>query len=86
MWMLNFLRSKTSESVKRLIAFLFAATLIIVMIVFCCSIIWLLYYGKDISKIKEIVDLLIYCHCGLIALLLGLTTFETIVGIFKKQY
>jgi len=85
MKLLNFLSSKTNESVKRLIAFLFSLSLIITLFVFCCAIIWLLYYGKDISKIKEIVDLLIYCDCGLIALLLGLTTIEKLSAYFKKE-
>ena len=81
----GFFQSETNESSKRLIAFLFSTALIVILFLFCGAIIWLLYYGKDISKIKEIVDILIYCFVGLIALLLGLTTMETLAGIFKNK-
>ena len=68
--MKSFLQSKSNESSKRLIAFLFSITMIVVY-----------FFSNDI----EIRKLLIYCYCVLIALLLGLATAETIVSIFKKE-
>lgn len=68
--LLNFLQSKTNESLKRLISILFAITLIVV------------YFFTNDAEIKK---LLIYCYSVLIALLLGLATAETIAGIFKKE-
>lgn len=70
MKLLNFLQSKTNESLKRLISILFAITLIAIY-----------FFTKEV----EIKKLLIYCYSVLIALLLGLATAETIVGIFKKE-
>lgn len=85
MKLLGFFQSKTNESLKRIIAFVFSVSLIIILFLFCSAIIWLLYYGKDVSKIKEIVDILIYCFVGLIALLLGLATIENMLPYFKKK-
>lgn len=68
--MINFLRSKTNESSKRLIAFLFAITLICIPI-FC--------------KSDKILEMLIYAYSILIVLLLGLATVETIAAIFKNK-
>ena len=66
----GFLQSNTNESSKRAIAFLFSITMVVIY-----------FFSNDI-KIRE---LLIYCYTVLIALLLGLATAETIVGIFKKD-
>ena len=66
----GFLKSKTNESSKRAIAFLFSITMVVI------------YFFSNDLKIRE---LLIYCYTVLIALLLGLATAETIVGIFKKD-
>lgn len=82
--MIKFLQSKTNESVKRLIAFLFAITLIVIIFLFCGSVIWLLYYGKPVSEIIQIIITIILCIVSLIALLLGLATVETILEIVKK--
>ena len=67
---LNFLQSKTNESLKRLIAIMFAITLIVI------------YFFTNDAEIKK---LLIYCYSVLIALLLSLATAETIVSLFKKN-
>jgi presenilin-like A22 family membrane protease len=83
--MKSFLQSKSNESVKRLIAFILSITLVVVLLLFCASVVWLLYYGKQINDIKQVIDLLIYCFLALISLLLSLTTAETIVSIFKKE-
>ena len=66
----GFLQSKSNESSKRAIAFLFSITMVVI------------YFFSNEEKIRE---LLIYCYTVLIALLLGLATAETIVGIFKKD-
>ena len=66
----GFLQSKSNESSKRAIAFLFSITMVVI------------YFFSNDLKIRE---LLIYCYTVLIALLLGLATAETIVGIFKKD-
>lgn len=66
----GFLSSKTNESSKRAIAFLFSITMIVVY-----------FFSNDV----EVKKLLIYCYSVLIALLLGLATAETIVRIFKKN-
>ena len=66
----SFFSSKTNESSKRAIAFLFSITMVVI------------YFFSNDLKIRE---LLIYCYTVLIALLLGLATAETIVGIFKKD-
>mgnify|MGYP000718749477 CR=1 FL=1 len=83
--LLNFLQSKTNESLKRLIAIMFSITLIAIILLFCGSVIWLLYFGKSITEIKAIIEILIYCFVALIALLLSLATAETIVSLFKKD-
>jgi Ca2+/Na+ antiporter len=67
---LNFLQSKTNESLKRLIAIMFAITLIVI------------YFFTNDAEIKK---LLIYCYSVLIALLLSLATAETIISLFKKN-
>jgi hypothetical protein len=66
----NFFVSKTNESSKRAIAILFSVTMVVIY-----------FFSNDV----EIKKLLIYCYSVLIALLLGLATAETIVGIFKKE-
>lgn len=66
----SFFSSKTNESSKRAIAIMFSVTMVVI------------YF---FSNEKEIKELLIYCYSVLIALLLGLATAETIVGIFKKD-
>jgi Mn2+/Fe2+ NRAMP family transporter len=68
--MKSFLQSKSNESSKRLIAFIFSITLVVV------------YFFTSEPEIRKI---LIYCYTVLIALLLGLATAETIVSIFKKE-
>lgn len=64
------LSSKTNESLKRAVAFLFAITMIIA------------YFVTESVEIKK---LLIYCFAVLISLLLALATAETIVSLFKKS-
>ena len=66
----GFFQSKTNESSKRAIAFLFSITMVVVY-----------FFTNDV----EIKKLLVYCYSVLIALLLGLATAETIVKIFKKE-
>jgi hypothetical protein len=68
--MIKFLHTKTNESSKRLIAFMFSITMIVVYFV-----------TSDIETRK----LLIYCYSVLIALLLGLATAETIASIFNVR-
>ena len=67
---MDFLSSKTNESIKRLIAFLFCISLIVVLFI----------PNSETIKIQ-----IIYGMFVLIALLLGLATAETIVGIFKNK-
>jgi hypothetical protein len=66
----SFFQSETNESSKRAIAILFSVTMVVIY-----------FFSNDV----EIKKLLIYCYSVLIALLLGLATAETIVGIFKKE-
>ena len=68
--MLKFLSSKTNESSKRLIAFLFALTLIAIAI-FCNS--------------EKILSQLVYVFTTLIVLLLGLTTVEKLAELWKNK-
>ena len=65
----NLFSSKTNESSKRAIAILFSITMVVVYFV---------------TPNVEVKTQLIYCYTSLIALLLGLTTAETITGMFKK--
>jgi len=71
--MLNFLRSKTNESMKRLIALCFAVVLMIV--------IFFAIYLNYLDVLKQIVNLMFWS----IWLLLGLATTETIFGLFSKK-
>jgi hypothetical protein len=66
----NLFLSKTNESSKRAIAILFSITMVVVYFV-----------TPDV----EVKTQLIYCYTALIALLLGLTTAETITGILKNK-
>lgn len=66
----NFFKSKTNESSKRLIAVIFAITLIVIAF---------------ITKDKEILSQIITSLSYLIALLLGLNMAENIATIFKKE-
>ena len=65
----GFFTSKSNESQKRLIAFMFSITIIVL--------------AFNVTSI-EILKLIVYGIFSLIALLLGLATVETIVNIFKK--
>jgi hypothetical protein len=66
----NFFKAKTNESSKRLIAVIFAITLIVIAF---------------ITKDKEILSQIITSLSYLIALLLGLNMAENIVGNFKPK-
>jgi hypothetical protein len=68
--LINFLSSKTNESIKRVIAFIFSISLVID-----------LFLEKDLLLQK----IIIIGMFSLICLLLALATAETIVGIFKKD-
>lgn len=81
----GFFTSKSNESSKRLIAILFSSALIIILFLFCGAVIWLLYYGKDISKIKDIIEQIITTFAYLIGLLLGFNMIENLSTIFKKE-
>jgi TRAP-type C4-dicarboxylate transport system permease small subunit len=60
--------SESPTSSKRILAFMFSISLILAY-----------FYSTDLGLKR----LIIYCFCGLIALLLGLATVENIVSIFK---
>ena len=66
----NFFKAKTNESSKRLIAVIFAITLIVIAF---------------ITKDKEILSQIITSLSYLIALLLGLNMAENIAGNFKPK-
>ena len=66
----GFFKSKTNESSKRLIAFMFSITLIVIAF---------------ITKEKEILSQIISALAYLIGLLLGLNMLETISEKFKKE-
>jgi hypothetical protein len=65
----GFFTSTSNESQKRLIAFMFSITIIVL--------------AFNVNSIK-ILEQIIYGMLALIALLLGLTTIENLVNIFKK--
>jgi heme/copper-type cytochrome/quinol oxidase subunit 4 len=66
----NFFKSKTNESSKRLIAFFFSVTLIVIAF---------------ITNDKEILSQIVTSLSYLIALLLGLNMAENVVNILKKE-
>lgn len=66
----NFFKAKTNESSKRLIAFFFSVTLIVIAF---------------ITNDKEILSQIITSLSYLIALLLGLNMAENVVNILKKE-
>jgi heme/copper-type cytochrome/quinol oxidase subunit 4 len=69
-FILNFFRSKSNESSKRLIAFMFSVTLIVIAF---------------ITNSEKILEQIITALSYLIALSLGLNMAENISNIFKKE-
>ena len=84
-FILNFFRSKSNESSKRLIAFMFSTALIVVLALFCIAVVLLLYRGKPVKEMKEVVEQIITTFAYLIASALCMNTVENISGIFKKD-
>jgi hypothetical protein len=70
MKLLGFLQSKTNESLKRVIALIFAISLIVIAF---------------ITKSENVLLQIIYGFFVLIALLLGLATIETLADIWKNK-
>lgn len=66
----SFFKSKTNESSKRLIAFMFSITLIVIAF---------------ITNSEKILEQIITALSYLIALALGLNMAENITNIFKKE-